>query len=60
MAHECKKINQDRVKIELSQYGVKNFQAVIRNFVVTGCVVFLFGYQVVLLLRRMDATHGRD
>jgi hypothetical protein len=60
MARECKKINQDRVKIELSQYGVKNFQAIIRNFVVTGCVVFLFGFHVVLLLRRMDATHGRD
>jgi hypothetical protein len=38
---------------ELSQYGVKSFQAAIRSFVVISCEIFLFGYQFVLLLRIM-------
>lgn len=45
--------NDGHVKNEVSQYGVKNFQVVKRSLVVIGYVLFLFGNQIVLILRRM-------
>ena len=51
MSHEWEKINEFRVKIEVSQYGMKIFQTTIRSHVLMGCKLFLFQYQVALILR---------
>jgi hypothetical protein len=51
MPHEWEMINKYRVKIEVSQYNMKSFQTTIRNHVVMGCKLFLFQYQVALMLR---------
>lgn len=56
MAREWKKINEGRVRNEVSQYGVKDFQAVKRSLVVISWVLFLFGYQIVLL--ELDGMEG--
>jgi hypothetical protein len=52
MESEYEKINKGHVKIYLSQVGVKNFRFTIQSYVVVGCKLFLFRYQVVLLLKR--------
>jgi hypothetical protein len=49
--HEWEKINEYRVKIEVSQYDMKSFQSAIRTHVVMGCKLFFFRYQVALMLR---------
>jgi hypothetical protein len=51
MPHEWEKINEYRVKIEVSQYDIKSFQTTIPSHVVMGCKIFLFRYQVALMLR---------
>jgi hypothetical protein len=51
MACERKKINEECVKIELSQANVRNFRSTIHNQVVMGCKLFLFQHQVMFMLR---------
>ena len=51
MPHKTEKINEYRVKIEVSQHEMKSFQTTICSHVVLGCKLFLFRYQVALMLR---------
>jgi len=44
-------INQEHVKIILSQLGASNFRSNIQSHVVMGCMLSLFRYQVALVLR---------
>jgi len=44
-------INQEHVKIILSQLGASNFRSNIQSQVVMGCMLSLFRYQVALVLR---------
>jgi hypothetical protein len=44
-------INQNLVKIILSQVGANNFRLNIHSYVVMGCKLILFRYQVALMLR---------
>lgn len=53
MKIEFEKINKRCMKLELSQVGMKNIITIISNHVVISCLVFIFGYQIVLLLRKM-------
>ena len=51
MLHKWEKINEYCVKIEVSQYDMKSFQTTIPSHVVMDCKMFLFRYQVTLMLR---------
>lgn len=51
MEHDLEKINEGRVKINLSQVGARKFISNIQGHVVMGCKLFLFQYQVILVLR---------
>jgi hypothetical protein len=51
MKHELEKINEECVKIDLSQTSVRNFISTIQNQVVMGCKLFLFQHQVMFMLR---------
>jgi hypothetical protein len=42
MEHELEKINEGRVKINLSQVGARKFISNIQRHVVMGCKLFLF------------------
>lgn len=53
MESEFEKINKGHVEIDLSQVGAKNFRSTIQSYVMVGCKLFLFRYQVVLLLKRI-------
>jgi hypothetical protein len=44
MLHEWEKINEYRVKIEVSQYDMKSFQTTIHSHLMMGCKLFLFQY----------------
>jgi hypothetical protein len=50
MSREWEKINEYCVKIEVSQYDTKSFQITIRTHVSMGYKLFLFWYQVALML----------
>jgi hypothetical protein len=51
MERELEKINEECMKIDLSQAGVRNFRSTIQNQVVMGCKLFLFQHQVMFMLR---------
>jgi hypothetical protein len=51
MESKLKKINEECVKIDLSQVSVRNFKSTIHNQVMMGCKLFLFQHQVMLMLR---------
>jgi hypothetical protein len=51
MESEFMTINQELVKIILSQVGANNFRSNIQSHVVMGCKLFLFRYQVALVLK---------
>jgi hypothetical protein len=53
MECELEKINEECVKIDLSQASVRNFRSIIQNQVVISCKLFLFQYQVMFMLRSM-------
>jgi hypothetical protein len=64
MEHELEKINEGRVKINLSQVGARKFISNIQRHVVMGCKLFLFQYQVILILRSTSLKeligHSKD
>jgi hypothetical protein len=51
MESEFMTINQELMKIILSQVGARKFRSTIQNQVVMGCKLFLFWHQVILALR---------
>jgi hypothetical protein len=51
MECELEKINEECVKIDLSQTSVRNFRSTIYNQVVMGCKLFLFQHQVMFMLK---------
>lgn len=51
MECELEKINKRREKIDLFQVGVRKFISIIHNQVVMGCNLFIFWFQVILVLR---------
>ena len=51
MKRELEKINEEYVKIDLSQASVRNFRFTIQDQVVMGCKLFLFQHQVIFMLK---------
>jgi len=51
MECELEKINERREKIDLFQVGVRKLILIIHNQVVMGCNLFIFSFQVILVLR---------
>jgi len=50
MERELEKINERREKIDLFQVGVRKFISIIYDQVVMGCNLFIFLFQVILVL----------
>jgi hypothetical protein len=64
MEHESEKINERHVKIDLFQVYARKFISNIQRHVVMGCKLFLFQYQVILILRSTSLKeligHSKD